>query len=176
MANACAPDGIYPRGMIDLRKFHAKGDGQVEQGSRCGADVRIDEDDTRRTIKLCVRSGTCIWPGFFCRLKSSTSSSAADEAISVFMKTSDHGQIRNLPADLRTGKTPKREPVKNLKCSYVTGQVIQRWQDKNLEQQGCAIPFAYHCIDLPVVVSRLLQCQPQQLIVSLILDNKIDYY
>ena len=78
----------------------------------------------------------------------------------VFPKTPDGGGIRNLLTDMQPKKAPKRMSVENLKLGGVIRQVVQRLQDKNLEQQNDIVPLGTNT-GLPAFVSGLFKCRTE---------------
>lgn len=87
----------------------------------------------------------------------------------VFPKTPDGGGIGNLLADVQTKKAPKGVPVENLKLGRVIRQIVQRLQDKNLEQQDDIVPLRTNR-RLPTLVPSLFERRTKQLPVDRLVD------
>ena len=87
----------------------------------------------------------------------------------IFPKTPDCGGIGNLLADVQTKKATKGVPVENLKLGRVVRQIVQRLQDKNLEQQDDIVPLRANS-GLSTLVPSLFKRWTKQLPVDRLVD------
>ncbi len=87
----------------------------------------------------------------------------------VFPKTPDGGGVGDLLADVQTKKATKGVPVENVKLGRVIRQIVQRLQDKNLEQQDDIVPLGTNC-GLPTLVPGLFKRRAKHLPVDRLVD------